>query len=166
LDTNVLLLYLASLVGMEFAQGWKRSQVRAPEAKFLLHDSVEAHVIALTAAVVEAKRCEIRLLTTPHVLTEASNFVTGEETKDRDREQLKLLLERFAIEQKEIFVPSKDAVKGSAFKRLGLADVALIALCKRRHQPLVLTMDGPLTWELEARKHPVANLTHYAFEDA
>ena len=147
LDTNVLLVFLADLAGPEFARRW------APAANF-----GERYLVPLRAAVGAATR----LVTTPHILTEMTNFTAQGATRDKDHQRLKEFVREFTLNAKERFIASKHLAVDPAFTRLGLADIAQVLLSRRR-RPLILTLDGPLTGELERRSLPVANLTNYAF---
>lgn len=147
LDTNVLLLFLAEAVGGNFARRWSRTDGFADE-----------HIAALHAATIEAKR----FVTTPHVLTDATNLAGSGTARDHDRRRLNELLRAFAAEAEERYPRARIVAADSAFTRLGLADLAQ-AFHRRRSRPLVLTDDAPLTRELEGRGLPVANLSHYAF---
>jgi hypothetical protein len=163
LDTNVLLLHLARLVSLEFAQRWKRTQFPVPFGKVPVYDTAEQYADVLLEVLTEAKRCNIPVITTPQVLTEVSNFVNGD-AKTADEKLLQQLFNEFATENEERFVEAKLAAKDEQFNRLGLSDISLILLGVRSHKPLVITLDALLCLELERRQHPVANLTHYAFD--
>jgi hypothetical protein len=147
LDTNLLVLFLADRASPEFARRWGRT------ASF-----DERYLVPLRAAVGAASR----LVTTPHVLTEVSNFTTEGTARDKDHQRLKQLVREFALRARERFISSNQLATDPAFMRLGLAEVAQMFRSRRR-RPLILTVDGPLTGELERRGLPVANLTHYAF---
>jgi hypothetical protein len=147
LDTNVLLLFLADAVSTDFARRWKRTDWFAEE-----------HVAVMQAATSEAKR----FITTPHVLTEATNLAGGGAAHDEERKRLNELLRSFASSADERYPAARVVAADAAFSRLGLADLAH-AFHRRRARPLVLTDDAPLTKELEGRGLPVANLSHYAF---
>jgi hypothetical protein len=148
LDTNLLLLFLADDANPEFARRWKRTARLAHER----------YLVPLRAAVDVTSR----MVTTPHVLTEATNLTTNGAVRDKDHKRLKQLLRDFTLGAKERFVLSKQLANDPAFTRLGLADVAQMFLSRRR-RPLVLTDDAPLAIELGRRGLPVANLTNYAF---
>lgn len=147
LDTNVLLLFLADAVSADFARRWSRTESFAEE-----------HIAVMRAATSAAKR----FVTTPHVLTEASNLAIGGARYDEDRTRLNELLRAFALKTEERYVRAATVATDSRFTRLGLADMAHV-FHRRRSRPLVVTDDAPLTRELEERGLPVANLSHYAF---
>lgn len=150
LDTNLLLLFLASEVGATFAARWDRTDQFFP-----------AQIELLRAAVAEAER-KTRLVTTPHVLTEATNLAGGGAKKDDERKELNELLRLFALKTRERSTPSRKVAADPVFSRLGLADLAQ-AFFPRRARPLVLTEDLTLSRELAGRGLPVANLTTYTF---
>jgi hypothetical protein len=149
LDTNVLLAFLANEVSPAFRMRWKRTE-----------HFQEAHIALLVAAVAQA-HC---LVTTPHILTEATNLAGGGAHRDEEQKELNRLLCAFARKTPERFTPSRIVAANDAFARLGLADVALGFLGHGlRARPLVLTLDLDLTRHLAAQDLPVANLTWYAF---
>src|SRR6478672_11163174 len=81
LDTNVLLLFLADRTGPRFTQAWSRTAQYG-----------ERYLLPLRAAVAAAHH----LVTTPHILTEATNLTTDGAARDDDRKHLKGLLREFA----------------------------------------------------------------------
>ncbi len=148
LDTNVLLLYVAIGVGGDFVRSWKRTR-----------EFTERHDAYLVAAV-EATN---RLVTTPHVLTETTNLVLSGATGAKTERAMEII-GGFAKQARENALASRSLSADRSFSRLGLADVALLTLATKLFAaPLLMTIDAPLTLELERRGAPVANLNHYIF---
>jgi predicted nucleic acid-binding protein len=146
LDTNVLLHYVAMVTDKASAVEWTRSTAFG-----------ESHFLALEVATRAARR----LVTTPHVLTEATDLADRgmpDHLQDRFRETLR----QFALATEERQVKARVVAGDPVFKRLGLADLAQ-AFHRKRSRPLVLTIDFPLYIELANRELPVANLNHFAF---
>lgn len=140
LDTNVLLLYLARKISPGYAEGWKRTPFTA------------RHGDVLDAVVAAAHG---RLVTTPHVLAEAGNLAS---------EEVKRLLQGLVATVEERTLEARLVGKDPVFLRLGLADCGLLTMAGRhRRRPLIVTVDGPLTVELERRNLPVLNLNHIVF---
>lgn len=147
LDTNVLLYYAAMATDKAGALDWAARSTAFGESHFL--------------ALEVATRAARRLVTTPHVLTEATDLADRGmpgHLQDRFRETLR----KFALVTEERQVRACIVAEDPVFSRLGLADLAQ-AFHRKRSQPLVLTIDLPLYMELENRKLPVANLNHFAF---
>lgn len=139
LDTNVLLLYLARKISPGYAEGWKRTPFTARHGD----------VLDLVVGVAH------RLVTTPHVLAEASNLAS---------EEVKRLLQVLVATVEERTLEARLVGKDPEFLRLGLADCGLLTMAGRhRRRPLIVTVDGPLTVELERRNLPVLNLNHIVF---
>lgn len=78
--------------------------------------------------------------TTPHVLTEVSNFV-GHDAED-DRVLLRLVLRALAPLLNETFRPFSDLLAGDSFLRFGITDCALHEAVRDGY--LLLTADDSL----------------------
>ena len=146
LDTNVLLLHLAVLSAREGALAWK------PTRNF-----IREHVVLLEGLVSAAHR----IVTTPHILTEATNLA-AQGGPEQLRDKVLYQLRHFAITTLERHVEAKRVAQDPEFSRLGLADLAQ-AFLGVRSRPLILTIDAPLFAELEKRRVPAINLNHYVF---
>ena len=142
LDTNVLLLYLARKISPGYAEGWKRTPFTARHGD----------VLDLVVGVAH------RLVTTPHVRAEAPSDAS---------EEAKRLSQVLGEAVEERTLEARLVGKDPVFLRLGLADCGLLTMAGRhRRRPLIVTVDGPLTVELERRKLPVLNLNHVVFPTA
>jgi hypothetical protein len=144
LDTNVLLLHLMHRTDRGFASAWKRTQ-----------QFTRAHAQLIELAV----QPMTRLVTTPYVLTEATNLSTGIPSHLRVRYMSEL--HAFIARARERSLPARHVATDPAFDDLGLADVAPVYFARGR--PLILTVDAPLTALLEQRKLPYVNLNHVVF---
>lgn len=141
LDTNVLLLHLARQVSEAYVGEWKRT------AELL--EPIYGDILDVVLA--SAKK----LITTPHVLTEASNLAS---------EPVKPKLRELVPEVEERSISARVVAQDVAFLRLGLADCALLTMAGGAwRKPLIVTVDGPLTLELERRSLPFVNLNHVRF---
>jgi hypothetical protein len=115
----------------------------------------EVHAAYVTASVHHARR----LVTTPHVIAEATNLSVGLPRNLRTRYWQ--VLRAFVERTKERWVRARDAVQDEQFPEFGLADVAQSLL--RRSRPVVVTVDAGLFSLLSKRRLPVMNLNHLAF---
>lgn len=147
LDTNVLLLHLVVTAAPDFAADWKHSKAFGDLGPTLIR-----------AATTNARR----LLTTPHLLTEASDLAEQGVSGAR-RDSIARALRQFATDATERYTKSRELVGDEHFVRLGLADVAQAHLRRHRATPLVLTSDARVAVELERRRLPVVNFMHYAY---
>lgn len=142
LDTNVLLLYLIEVTKPNAYGDWKWTRQFTRE-----------HVEVLGLAVATTKR----LITTPHVLAEASNL--SEKLPPSIREGYFSAFAEFVRGVHERFPRGRELVEDEAFSFLGIADLAQVLLPRVR-RPLIVTVDALLTVELEKRGLPVVNLNH------
>ena len=111
LDTNLLLLYLVTQVDLSLLHNFKRvSNFQASDLQ-PLRDLVEAFS---------------QVVTTPHVLTEVSNFV--DQVPPPWRPQMIQALRSFVLNHLEYFEASEHLVNTPEFSQLGLADVSLLSL--------------------------------------
>ena len=140
LDTNLLLFFLVTQVNLDMLRTFKR--VRGFSASDLqpLRDMVEAFSA---------------LITTPHVLTEVSNFV--DQAPLPWRPQLIAALQKFAREQQERYERSADLVLRDEFKQLALADTALLSLSDKVS---IATLDYELYGRIVARGGKAIHFDH------
>lgn len=102
------------------------------------------------------------VITTPNVLTEASNLIDqGVGTK---REGLQALLASIIGVLEESYIPSQEGCGVEEFQRLGLADSAILHLAQSRSRSrsdlLVLTDDLHLYLALQRRGLEAVNFNH------
>jgi hypothetical protein len=140
IDANLLVLYLVGKTNKNRIPTFKRTQQYTVE-DFELLELLIANFLTL--------------VTTPHVLTEASNLSA------LHTEELKVLRGLFkdTVEQmREFYDESRSIVADPAFARLGLTDAAIATLCRR--SMLVLTDDLPLHLALLNRGADSINFNH------
>lgn len=145
LDTNLLLLWLVGLVDPTLLLTFKRVNIFTTEDLTTL-----AELLLGFQAVV----------TTPHVLTEVSNFT--DQTPPHRRPEMKSQLRRFAQECAEIYHASAGLVLRPEFDPLGLADTALSSLSSTT---TVITVDRHLAARIALGGGRVINFNHYRSVD-
>jgi rRNA-processing protein FCF1 len=118
LDTNLLLLYLIGSVDPQQVRNFKRTSIFTEDDFIILSNLVDLF---------ETK------ITTPHILTEVSNFLNSESL---------FILAAYIKQAEEKFTNSIDLVESDQFVFLGLADTAIVNTAKE--SVLVLTNDGLL----------------------
>jgi predicted nucleic acid-binding protein len=142
-DANILVLYLVGSLDPSLIGKHKRTNQFGVEDYHLLDDFLRQFK---------------KLVTTPNVLTEASNMVAqigGQETVTRLRGALGRIVE--ALDEQH--VPSTQASKVAEFRRLGLTDAALLFLAKQGRF-LVLTDDRHLYDALQKKGIAAINFHH------
>ena len=143
LDTNLLLLLYVGLLGRNWLGKFKRIENQGfTEKDFSL----------LECAVDSAK-----IITTPHILTETSNFLC----QGLHGEVRKMILQSVAdsIQNfEEHFAQAKRLVKIDAFHRFGLTDSAIHELPPKQY--LVLSVDAPLVIALQKKGVDAINFNH------
>lgn len=144
-DSNVLLLYLVR--GAEHPFDWKRTSA-----------FTQRHLDYLILAARHARR----LVTTPHILAEASNLAIDAPPRIRTRVVEELV--DYVGAAREHQFPATRAVRVREFVRLGLSDSAQLLLGRPR--PLVITVDAPLCEALLKHGQPTINLNHFGFPAA
>ena len=95
--------------------------------------------------------------TTPHVLAEVNNLADKCVPKSRVRE-FRLVFAEYVKQLDERWMPSADLCGTEEFRRLGLADAAIVRLADDRTR--VLSMDAQLCGELWARGIDALNFNH------
>lgn len=137
LDTNVLLLKMVAETDASLLRTFKRVQ------------EFEERDIALLASVLSEFDA---LLSTPHVLAEASNFI--DQAPTYRRRALIETFQRYIAESEEHYEPALDLMARAEFASLGLADTGLSSLSK---VAVVITTDFHLTGRIEAAGGAVIN---------
>lgn len=141
-DTNLLILYVVGITEPSFIEKFNRTN-RYTVADF-----------AVLADFIDQFR---RRLTTPHILTEVSNFV-GQlpvHLKVRGFDRLAAVAQVYLEEH---FVPAMLVTNTLAFRAYGLTDVGIGELA--RGQFLILTDDLPLVSFFQGRGLDVLNFNH------
>lgn len=139
LDTNVLLLYWCDSFDTQLIHTFKRLNTFSAKDVELLHRTL---------------KCFRSLNTTPHVLTEVSNFAKSlpqwrrEDWTSHFARQIGIVAEQWT---------SAKTLANTPAIFLGLADAAL---CELASTHVILTIDFPLSNYLESKKLKVVNFNH------
>ena len=140
LDTNLLLLYLVGITDQSLLITFKRvSTFEAPDI----------------ATLIKLLGKFQKLITTPHILAEASNFLT--QAPQHRRRELMASLRRFAEAHQEAYQAAKELVTRDEFSALGLADTGLAALSA---EAAVLTTDYHLWGRITSQGGHCVNFYH------
>lgn len=142
LDTNVLLLLLVASVDRSLLRSYKRV------SQFTTQD---------VTALEDLLRPFAGLATTPHVLSEADNFV-GQAPAHR-RQDLKNGLIRFIERTPERFRLARELATLDEFIRLGLTDCGLIDF---EGEAVVITTDFRLAGHINAHNGRAVSFKEYA----
>jgi hypothetical protein len=139
-DANLLILYLVGKTNKRRIPVFKRTQQYTIEDFDLLEILVSQFET---------------LISTPHLLTEASNLAALQ------GEELTILRGQFKTmvgQMREFYDESRSVVADTTFARLGLTDAAIATLCRR--SMLVLTDDLQLHLALVNRGADSINFNH------
>ena len=120
IDTNLLLLYLVGSLDLNLIRNFKRTA-------FFTEDDFEL--------VSEFIKNFDQTITTPHILTEVSDFIDN-------REKLQAVLKIYIETTKEIFIDSIKLSKKDTFLKFGLADTSVTYSAETNY--LIYTDDRPL----------------------
>jgi hypothetical protein len=142
LDANVLVLLIVGLASRSYIRVHKRLSAYT-EADF---DLLEAYANAAD-----------RIVVTPNTITEASNLAGHiyEPARTSIMDTLRSLIERVD----EVYVESKQAVRGATFLRLGITDAVLLGAEFTAAE--LLTADLDLYIEATRAGRSVVNFNHY-----
>jgi hypothetical protein len=140
LDTNVFLLWLVGLTDTSLLKTFKRV------------DTFDEEDFTTLGALLGRFQ---HLITTPHVLSEVSNFV--DQAPQHRRLELVACLRKFIEDSREIYEAAKDLASGDAFSLLGLTDVGLWSLSL---QAVVITTDYALWGRIHKRGGLTINFNH------
>lgn len=144
IDTNILLLYFVGTVNRERITRFNRTQQFLPEDYDLL------------VGIISKFR---KLVTTPNILTEVSNFV--DKLVEPERSQCFTIFALFvqnADMLDEYYIKSLDAVNTEKFIKFGLTDSGILTLSKGKY--LVLTDDFKLANYLPSVEVDVINFNN------
>lgn len=139
LDTNILLLWLVGNVDATLLLTFKRVQ------------SCEERDIALLERLLRPFQ---RMITTPHILTEVSNFV--DQSPVHRRAKLVEALRDFIENHAEIFEAATELSSRSEFNLLRLSDTALISLSSNA---VVITTDFHLSERIASQGGQAINFS-------
>ena len=143
LDTNLLILLVIGAVDSRWIGRHKRSRAFVISDWQLLLDLVGNKPI----------------LTTPHILTEASNLLRKSGISPFADRRLMAALADFVASAREEHVPAREVPVDGIFLRLGLTDAVLHSLA--RPDVHLITTDFELYNAALGRHQPVTNFNHY-----
>ena len=145
-DANLLLVYIVGLLDEDLNENHKRTRAYCKKD----WDHLRQFMIAFNP-----------LITTPSVLTEVSNLLSGGFT-GKKRESLFAIFSGVVSEVlDEKYTQSKDIVADSAFSRLGLTDIGIEKIAQSQSPALhVLTADSRLYDLLSQRGIKAHNFNH------
>jgi len=143
LDTNLLLLLFVGLVDSGLVDDFKRTKNQQfTKKEFLLLEGIV--------------KTFSKIVTTPHILTETSNFIFQ---LDGKKQQLALQIIAKIIQSfKERREESKKLVLAEEFFNFGLTDTAILDLPPKRY--LVLSIDAALVIALQKKGVDAINFNH------
>ncbi|MHC5745196.1 MAG: PIN domain-containing protein [Nostoc sp.] len=144
IDTNILLLYFVGSINRERITRFNRTQQFIPEDYDLL-----------LRIIVKFRK----LVTTPNILTEVSNFV--DKLVEPERSQCFTIFALFAQNVDildEYYVKSLDAVNTEKFIKFGLTDSGILTLARGKY--LILTDDFKLANYLQSVDIDVINFNN------
>ena len=141
LDTNLLLLWLVARTDATLLHQFKRVQ------QFTNQD------IELLGELLQPYR---KFVTTPHILSETSNFL--DQAPSWQRTALIDGLKDFIRSGVEVYRPADELIDRDEFNAFGLTDTAIAQLSA---EAVVLTVDYRLAGKIEALGGNALNFNHY-----
>lgn len=141
LDTNLLLLLLVARTDETLLNQFKRVQVFTYEDIELLTELLRPYA---------------EFVTTPHILSETSNFI--DQAPSWRRSALVDCLKEFIDGGVEVFQPARLLIERDEFNALGLTDTAMSQLSD---EAVVMTVDYRLAGKIEAMGGNALNFNHY-----
>lgn len=134
IDTNLLLLYIVGSLNPQLIPNFKRTSIYSIQDFQILSKVIEF--------------CEVTV-TTPHILTEVSNFIGK-------RIEIHRALGKYIAIGNEHFVESALLAKSELFVKFGLTDSGIFEGSKDGY--LILTDDGPLAGIIKNKGADVISL--------
>lgn len=141
LDTNLLLLWLVARTDATLLNQFKRVQAFTYEDIELLAELLKPYA---------------EFVTTPHILSETSNFI--DQAPSWRRSALVDRLKEFIEGGVEVFEPARSLIEREEFNMLGLTDTAMSQLSD---EAVVITMDFRLSGKMQARGGSAVNFNQY-----
>jgi hypothetical protein len=141
LDTNLLLLWLVARTDANLLQKFKRVK------QFTYRDFERLQ---------ELLQPYRKFVTTPHILSETSNFL--DQAPLRQRTALIEALKDFIRSGVEVYRPADELIDRDEFNAFGLTDTAIAQLSA---EAVVLTVDYRLAGKIEAMGGNALNFNHY-----
>jgi hypothetical protein len=143
LDTNILLLRLVAETDPSLLRSFKRVQI---------FDERDIPILA------NVLRAFSRLISTPHVLSEVSNFV--DQAPQYRRVQLIEVLKRFIDDDDEVYEEARMLSMEETFAPIGLTDTGLFSLSNRA---TIVTMDFRLAGAIDSAGGSAINFNHLRY---
>jgi len=140
-DTNILLLFFVGSVNKKRISQFNRTEQFLPKDYDLL---------------VEIISYFSKIVVTPNILTEVSNFIN--QLSEPERSQSLEFLTKALTEWDEFYIESSTATQVEKFTKYGLTDSGIISLAKGEY--LVLTDDFKLANYLEKIEIDTVNFNH------
>jgi len=141
LDTNLLLLWLVARADATLLQQFKRVQQFTYQDIELLQSFLQPYE---------------KFVTTPHILSETSNFL--DQAPSWQRTALINALKDFIRSGVEVYRPAGELIERDEFNALGLTDTGIAQLSA---EAVVLTVDFRLAGKIEAMGGNALNFNHY-----
>ena len=141
LDTNLLLLWLVARTDVTLLHQFKRVQAFTYEYIELLRELLRPYR---------------EFVTTPHILSETSNFI--DQAPPWQRTALVEVLKDFIRDGVEVFEPAKTLIEREEFNALGLTGTGMAQLSA---EAMVITVDYRLAGKIEAIGGYALNFNHY-----
>ncbi len=142
IDTNLLLLLFIGLYDKRLITTFKRTSNRFIDEDF---ENLSKFVDNFR-----------KIVTTPHILTELSNF--SGELSGRKKDDFFLFLSENIVNLEEIIDPSINIIENEEFIKFGLTDTAIY--CLSRNKIPVITVDFKLSGYLQSKNIEVFNFNH------
>ena len=134
IDTNILLLYIVGSIDINSIRNFRRTAHFTEKDFYIVSKFIDYFVVKIT---------------TPHILTEASNLLGN-------RIELQFALGKQVEMMEEKFMESKQIAKTDVFLQFGLTDTAISEMAKDSY--LVVTDDNPLFGYLSNQKIDTVSL--------
>jgi hypothetical protein len=150
LDSNLLVLLFVGLASPDLIENFKRTK----------NQGFTANEFILLRNIVSAFS---KVATTPHILTETSNYIF--QLKGEARQLALGKISNLAQTFKERRVESKKLTQAESFPRFGLTDSAILDLSPKSY--FVLSVDVELVIALQKKRIDAINfnnIRHYAWE--
>lgn len=141
LDTNLLLLWLVARTDISLLLQFKRVQAFTRRDTELLRNVVEPFH---------------QFVTTPHILSETSNFI--DQAPAGRRSYLMDELKDFIRAGIEVYAPATALIQRDEFNALGLTDTGMAQLSA---EAVVITVDYRLAGKVQAMGGNALNFNHY-----
>lgn len=145
-DSNLLLVYVVGLLDEDLIEKHKRTRAYCKED----WDDLRQFVNAFDSFV-----------TTPSVLTEVSNLLSGGLTGEKRENLFAIFSGLVSKVLDERYTQSKNIVSDSAFGRLGLTDIGIEKIARSKSPPVHVLTDDSHLYDLLSQRGIIAyNFNH------